>query len=415
MKDMHLRPLATAVLLGLAGAALAQRPAPATATAAGDKLTRHTAQRQPRPEAPARADDRTFMRSAAESGHAEIAAAQLVLERSDDDGVKRFAHQLIDDHTKANAKLQQLAARKHLTLPGQPSAMQQSKLTLLKAERGHNFDESFLRVFGVQAHRQAIQLFEGERAYGRDADAKAFAAAVLPKLREHLRIAQQQLSARVEASANTARPYATPVTASANIGDSELQDAQELVRDAVQTVQQMKGDPRVIQALHRARGVFILPHYGRGALGIGAQGGEGVLVARQGKDFGNPVFYTLAGVSVGLQAGGSGGPVALLLMTDRAVRDFESGKNFSLDADAAVTVADWSRRAQASGGKVQDVVAWSGAKGAYAGASVGVTDVIADAEANRAYYGRERVDPAQVVAGRVDNPHHNVLGRVLGL
>jgi len=201
----------------------------------------------------------------------------------------------------------------------------------------------------------------------------------------------------------------------ASTSDRELRDAQELIRDAVQTVQQMKADPELVDALNRAKGVFLLPHYGHGALGVGFQVGEGVLVTREGENFGNPVFYDLGGISVGPQIGGSEGEVAFLLMTDRVMRDFRSGTNFSINADAGLTIARYSKREQIFGVKVQDVIVWSETKGAYAGASVGITDVATDEEANRAYYGRPNLTPSQVIAGAVENPHSDVLGKALGL
>jgi lipid-binding SYLF domain-containing protein len=89
------------------------------------------------------------------------------------------------------------------------------------------------------------------------------------------------------------------------------------------------------------------------------------------------------------------------------------GKNFSLNADAGLTIGTYSARGQASGGKIQDVVIWSGAKGIYGGVSVGINDVIYDADATQAYYGKREVDPAQILDGRVQNPQSNVLGMVL--
>jgi len=197
--------------------------------------------------------------------------------------------------------------------------------------------------------------------------------------------------------------------------EGDLQQVLREVNQGVQVVQQMKADPKVRRTLNQARGVFVLPAYGRGALGVGFQGGEGMLLERQGKRFSNPVFYNLGGVSIGAQAGGSGGPVVFLLMTDRAVSEFASDQKFSLNADAGLTIANWSRRAQASGGKVQDVIVWSQTKGAYVGASIGLTDVMLDTEANRAYYGRAGLSPREIIDGKVKNPHSNVLGRVLGV
>ena len=192
-----------------------------------------------------------------------------------------------------------------------------------------------------------------------------------------------------------------------------LRDAKNDVLDAVQVVQRMKSDPEMAALLQQARGVFIMPNYGRGALGIGAQGGEGVFVTRQGANFSNPVFFNLAGISVGAQAGGAGGPLAMLLMTDRAVQKFTSGRTFSINADAGLTIVDYSERAQASAGKVQDIVVWSGTRGAYAGASIGLTGITVDDESNRAYYGRNDVTPSQILGGNIRNPQHNVIGHVL--
>jgi lipid-binding SYLF domain-containing protein len=287
--------------------------------------------------------------------------------------------------------------------------MQQSKLALLRAMEGAEFDNEFLREFGIRAHQHAIGLFEGQQRHGNDPQLRRFAAETLPQLREHLAGAQRLMG---DASAAGSRTGSGRDTARAPDGEA-VRDARELIRDAVQTVQQMKRDPRVAEALREARAVYVVPHYGRGAIGVGGQGGEGVLVARRGDGFTDPLFYDLAGVSVGVQAGASGGPVAFLLMTDDALRNFRSGRNVSLHADAAVTVADWSRRAQVSGGKVQDVVIWSGAEGAFAGAAIGASSITFDADATRAYYGSGPVTVEQVMGGGVASPHSNVLGMVI--
>ena len=64
-------------------------------------------------------------------------------------------------------------------------------------------------------------------------------------------------------------------------------------------------------------------------------------------------------------------------------------------------------------GKVQDIVVWSGTRGAYAGASIGLTGITVDDESNRAYYGRNDVTPSQILGGNIRNPQHNVIGHVL--
>lgn len=237
-----------------------------------------------------------------------------------------------------------------------------------------------------------------------------------------LALAQAQTTTQPPPRANVPASPREPVTAppmgaGMDRADAreELADARETVQEAVQVVQRMKAQPGMAQTLARARGVFIVTDYGRAAAGIGVQGGEGVLVTRQGQEFGNPVFYNFGGVSVGPQIGASAGPVAFLLMTDQAVNRFASDRNFSLSASAGLTVAPWSARAMAATGKISDVLVWSGTAGAYAGANLGIEGVVVDSEANRAYYGRRDATPAQILGGRVTHPHNDVLGMVLSI
>jgi lipid-binding SYLF domain-containing protein len=193
----------------------------------------------------------------------------------------------------------------------------------------------------------------------------------------------------------------------------EQAEARQEVTKAMQVVQKMKADPRLTETLQRAKGVFLVPRFGEGALVVGAQGGEGVLVARDGNDWSNPVFYDFGGLTLGAQAGGAGGSMALILMTDEAVNRFKSDREFSLNADAGVTFGMWSRRGQASAGKVKDVIVWSDTKGAFAGASVGISDIEWDDDANQAYYQKKDVTTQQILDGTVTNPHSNVLQMVL--
>ncbi|MBX3619090.1 MAG: DUF4142 domain-containing protein [Rhizobacter sp.] len=416
---------ATAAAALTATAALAAPPAGQTQSSAATQAQRATTE-PANPAVPAMSRDRTlstlnqtdrnFAARAAQSGLAEVQAARLVTQKSPQGGAARLAQQLIDDHTQANARLKDIARQQNLILPLEPSPDQQMQLRALRQVDGPMLAEQFTQGFGLDAHREAIALFSDELASGRNAALKAFARDVLPKLESHLKMAEG-VHADLQSAAGAAG-HDRALARRDGMGEHpqmthELADAQQEIAEAVQVVQRMKRDPEVASLLGQARGVLILTKYGRGAVGLGAQGGEGVLVTQQHDEFGNPVFYNLAGVSLGLQLGGSGGEVAMLLMTDRAIDNFKRGGKFSLHADAGLTIARYSERGLASAGKMKDVVIWSGTKGAFAGAAVGITDLMPDDDANRAYYGRSIEAPAQVFNGTVPNPHNNLLGLVL--
>jgi lipid-binding SYLF domain-containing protein len=190
--------------------------------------------------------------------------------------------------------------------------------------------------------------------------------------------------------------------ATSRTSQEDRADARGLVNDAVRTLGAMKSDPQVLGMLREAKGVFIVPNYGRGAFLVGGQGGEGVMVARTDGKWSNPVFYNIGGISLGAQFGAEGGHIAMLLMTDRAVNSFKQQNNFALNADAGLTIIDYSARASGSAG-MGDIVLWSDTAGAYVGASLSVTDVSYDDNANRAYYRSTNVSAQRILNGEVMN------------
>jgi len=136
--------------------------------------------------------DRRFLRQAAQAGLFEVKKSELALARSHDRQVRQFAAQMIRDHTKANHELKQLAAAKGVILPRRPSAHQRMIIRRLARLYGNHFDCAYMAV-QVRAHLQAIAIFRREVGHGRDPAVKAYAAATLPVLRMHLRMARHTL------------------------------------------------------------------------------------------------------------------------------------------------------------------------------------------------------------------------------
>jgi SH3 domain-containing YSC84-like protein 1 len=136
-----------------------------------------------------------------------------------------------------------------------------------------------------------------------------------------------------------------------------------------------------------------------------------MMLSHQDDTWAGPAFHNMGGISIGAQAGGSAGEIAFLLMSDNAVNQFKSKNSFSLNADAGLTIVNYSANKQASLGK-GDIVVWSNTKGAYAGASVSVTDINWDEDSNRAYYNKQ-VKPTDVLKGRVTNAEAEPLKQAL--
>jgi lipid-binding SYLF domain-containing protein len=191
------------------------------------------------------------------------------------------------------------------------------------------------------------------------------------------------------------------------------QTAVQHVSDAVGVVQAMGTEAGMAALLGRARGIFIVPRYGRAALGVGGAGGAGVLmVRRENGTWGNPAFFDTGGLSIGLQAGAEGGPLALVLLNQKAVDSFRNRNNFSLNADAGLTVVNFARMAQ--GSTAGDIVAWSGTKGLFGNAAtVGISDIRYNQGLTEAYYGKPTT-AKQAIDSTEINAQADALRKVLG-
>lgn len=190
-------------------------------------------------------------------------------------------------------------------------------------------------------------------------------------------------------------------------------DAVDHVNDAVKVMHRMQAEPGMATLLQQARGIFVIPEYGRVALGVGGRGGAGVLLFKKDGNWSEPLFYNYGGVSAGLQAGGEGGAIAFVLNNDKAVNSFtKQGNNWSLNADAGLTVVAWSKRGQASAGK-GDVTAWSDTKGLFGDLAISLTDINFDEDETGAYYGHKVASAQDVINGNMSNPHSAALKQAL--
>ena len=126
-----------------------------------------------------------FMTEAAKGGMAEVELSRVAATKSQNAEVKKFANQMIQDHTNANAELKQLAGKKNVTLPTELDAPHKAIKDKLSGLSGADFDKEYVNAM-VTDHEKSVALFQSQSNGGTDADAKAFAAKTLPKLQMHL-------------------------------------------------------------------------------------------------------------------------------------------------------------------------------------------------------------------------------------
>lgn len=167
--------------------------------------------------------------------------------------------------------------------------------------------------------------------------------------------------------------------------------------------------------LPRAQGVIIFPGLLKGGFIVAAEGGNGVLLAKDASGrWGQPAFYFLAAGSVGLQAGAQATDVVLLVFNPDAVASIirHQGK---LGADLGLVAGTIGAGVEASTTTNigADVLAFSQGIGAFAGGSLEAAALIKRNDLNDAFYG-QAVTPGDIVLqGRVSNPAADPLRAVL--
>jgi lipid-binding SYLF domain-containing protein len=193
-------------------------------------------------------------------------------------------------------------------------------------------------------------------------------------------------------------------------------DREKLLDKAVDTVDDVRHSPNfgdARRAMRHARAVLIVPSLVKGAFIFGAEGGDGVLLARTRKGWSSPAFYSLGSGSFGFQAGIQKAQVVMIINTDRALRALERSK-FKLGAGAGITVVNLGAGVEGatSGNFSGDIIVWSQAEGVYGGISLNGSVVSGDDKSNRKFYGRD-VSVEEILDNRVSNPAANRLQRKL--
>jgi SH3 domain-containing YSC84-like protein 1 len=186
-------------------------------------------------------------------------------------------------------------------------------------------------------------------------------------------------------------------------------DQQNLVERARMTVDDLKRDREFGNArdlLKNAKGVMIIPKLVKGGFFFGGEGGEGMLLTRNGQnEWSHPAFYTMASASFGLQIGLEESELVLFVMSDRALNDFMSDE-FKIGAQAGLAIVTLGSEAEASTttNMHADIIVWSSATGAYAGLTLNGSLIKPRDSWNEAYYGHAESVRNIVSKRAVQNP-----------
>jgi SH3 domain-containing YSC84-like protein 1 len=151
-------------------------------------------------------------------------------------------------------------------------------------------------------------------------------------------------------------------------------EPEQLIDRSRITFQSMMSDnqyPGLVDLASRAKAIIIVPSMLRAGFFVGGRGGNAVMLVRNGQGWSPPAFYTIGGLSFGLQFGGESSELVITVMTDKglyAVLD----RQVTLGGDAGVAVGELGKGVNAATGMglKSDMYAFARSQGLYVGVSL---------------------------------------------
>jgi lipid-binding SYLF domain-containing protein len=187
-------------------------------------------------------------------------------------------------------------------------------------------------------------------------------------------------------------------------GGRRAADASRHSREAAEVLRKVMSVPEKEiprDLLESAEAVAVCPGVLKAAFIVGGRKGDCVISRRTLKrQWGSPVFYNLAGGSVGLQAGGAKTDYVLLFMNADALKGL-MGDKFELGGEAEATAGPVGRAAGASTNArlTAGIITYSRSKGLFGGLSLKGVAITPDNDLNEAFYGKKA---SELIESRAD-------------
>lgn len=192
-------------------------------------------------------DSGRFLAQAYQDGLSEIRLSQQALQKSSNADVKKFAQRMIDDHTRLNNEITQLAQSKSMALPTDLSTDQKTQADKLASLSGDAFDLAYMAA-NVSAHKSDVSAARQQAQQGNDPAVMMLANGALPILQVHLAVAEE-INSLLDPSAFLASSYQdglaeiklSQLALQKSANDEVKRFAQRMIDDHTQANKQISG------------------------------------------------------------------------------------------------------------------------------------------------------------------------------
>ncbi|MGE4352167.1 MAG: lipid-binding SYLF domain-containing protein [Bdellovibrionales bacterium] len=181
-------------------------------------------------------------------------------------------------------------------------------------------------------------------------------------------------------------------------------ETDQLVNRSRITFKSMLSDnqyPGLVDLASRAKAIIIVPNQLRAAFLLGGRGGNAVMLVRDAQNqWSPPAFYTIGGISFGLQIGGNSSEIIIAVMTERGLNAVLD-RQVTLGGDAGLAIGELGKGVNAATGLglKSDMYAFARSEGLYVGASLEGSVIAPRPTWNHQMYG-QNVTPRDILVNR---------------
>ena len=151
--------------------------------------------------------DANFVKNAAQGGMAEVELGKLATQKASSDDVKQFGQKMVDDHSKANDQLKQIASQKSMDVPSDLNPKEKAEMDRLSKLSGPAFDRAYMKHM-VADHTKDAAEFKKQANTGSDPEIKGFASNTLTTIEDHLKMAKD-INAKLGTQGKTGKKAAS--------------------------------------------------------------------------------------------------------------------------------------------------------------------------------------------------------------
>jgi putative membrane protein len=134
-------------------------------------------------------DDAVFVKKAVMGGMSEVYLSELAATQCKNVDVKKFASQLLKDHSASNEALLAAAKSASIEVPTKLDGPHQKQYDGFKNYKGDNFDRDYVKTI-VQSHNACVALYTQASKEANNPTIKDYATKTLPLLQKHLETAK---------------------------------------------------------------------------------------------------------------------------------------------------------------------------------------------------------------------------------